>query len=160
MEQKMATDWEEIIVNGITFVFKNNPAYVDETEELKSTFKIITPDLEKYLMNKEYIEMRKEQMEISRKSVLVWLIHPIIDNDLERQTIGSISFCEGNQLIIQIHPVSNYKKEKQTFMFIEILIHEIFHLFFDNEMLVREKAKEFVKSNPCLNDLLIRWIGK
>ena len=151
----MIQEWEDILVNRITFRFKNNPMYVDETEELKNIFKIIAAHLEKYLTNEEYIDIRKNQMAISKNIILVWLIHPIIDKGLESQAIGEIAFYEGNQLIIQIHPVSNYRKEKQRAMFIATLIHEIFHLFFENETLVREKAKEFVKSTPCLDPLLI-----
>jgi len=151
----MEEEWEKIVVKGITFKFKNNPKYIDETEELKDTFKIIAVNLERYLENEEYIDRRKKQMERSNNIVFVWLIHPIIPNELENQSIGNIAFYEGNQLIIQIHPVLNFEKRMQRTMFIVTLVHEIFHLFFEDETLVREKSKEFIKSTNYFDNLLI-----
>jgi len=140
----MVKEWEDIFVNRITFRFKNNPMYVDETEELKNIFKIIAAHFEKYLTNEEYIDIRKNQMVISKNMILVWLIHPIIDKGLKSQAIGDIAFYEGNQLIIQIHPVSNYRKENKEQCLLQHLFMRYFICFLKMKYLLEKKQKNLL----------------
>ncbi len=144
----MATDFEEIVANGITFVFENNPGHVEETEELKKRFKVIIPELERYFSNKDYFDRRKIQIEKSKNTILVYIIKPF-----DESHTGSIGISEDSHIIIELYPISCYNEIRQRFMFIQTFVHEIFHLFFEDEIIVREKTVEFVKSNRYLNNL-------
>lgn len=142
---KMAQDYEKIVMRGITFQFKNNPKYIEQTERIKKWFKELLPALENYLAGMQITEKRKEQLEKSENYVFCWLMS--LRKTQSPNTSGVLFFeAEEEKLVIELHPLKQKEQYKhiEDYMLIRTLIHEIFHLFSETEEETRNRQQDFM----------------